>query len=62
MKSAICPELLRITEAAVIAGCGRTVAYEMCRTGEWPTVATPYGRRVVHRGLLEWLKKLEEQG
>ncbi|MCE5252888.1 MAG: hypothetical protein LLG45_01545 [Actinomycetia bacterium] len=59
--SPITPALLRINEAAIIGGCRRTTAFEMCRKGEWPTVETLYGRRVVTEGLLEWLRRLEEQ-
>lgn len=56
------PALLRVTEAAAIAGCGRTVAYEMVRRGVWPTVNTPYGRRILSDGLLVWIESLKEQG
>jgi hypothetical protein len=54
------PVLLRIGEAAYIAGCGRSKAYELAASGAWLTVETPYGRRVVYAGLMEWLDRLRE--
>jgi hypothetical protein len=59
--SGLTPALLRIGEAAKIAGCGRSKAYELSASGAWPTVDTPYGRRVVYKGLIEWLERLQEQ-
>ena len=43
--------LLRISEAGEIAGCGRSKAFELAANGEWETVETPYGRRVVRDSL-----------
>ena len=57
----VTPVLLRITEAGQIAACGRSKAYELAASGAWPTVQTPYGRRVVLAGLLEWLESLRGQ-
>jgi len=59
-SNVLTPALLRISEAAQIAGCGRSKAYELSASGAWPTVETPYGRRVVYAGLLEWLERLQE--
>jgi excisionase family DNA binding protein len=59
-RPVLTPALLRISEAAQLAGCGRTTAYELAASGEWPTVETPYGRRVVTAGLLKWIEKLQE--
>lgn len=55
------PLLLRIGEAAELAGCGRSTAYELAASGEWPTVETPYGRRVTYAGLAAWLDKLGQE-
>ena len=57
----VVPALVRITEAARIAACGRTKAYELAASGVWPTVDTPYGRRVVLAGLMTWIEELREQ-
>ena len=59
-RPAMTPVLVRITEAGQIAACGRSKAYELAASGAWPTVETPYGRRVVLAGLLEWLDKLQD--
>jgi excisionase family DNA binding protein len=39
------PATLSITEAAAVLGIGRTLAYELARTGELPTLRL--GRRLV---------------
>lgn len=49
--------LLRIAEAGEIAGCGRSTAFEMVAKGEWETVDTPYGRRVVAESLEQWIEE-----
>jgi len=52
---------MRVPEAAELAGCSRTTAYELIRAGEWPSVQAPYGKRVVRAGLLEWMEKVERE-
>lgn len=54
--------LLRIPEAGEIVGCGKSKAYELAANGEWQTVSTPFGRRVVRAALEEWVaRKVAEQ-
>ena len=54
--------LLRIGEAGDAVGCARTMAYQMVKVGEWETVDTPYGRRVVAASLENWVaRKVAEQ-
>lgn len=50
--------LVRIGEAGEIAGCGRSKAFEMVAKGEWETVDTPYGRRVVVASVEEWIERM----
>ena len=50
--------LYRIPEAGEVAGCGRSVAFELARNGEWETVDTPYGRRVLAASLEAWVERL----
>lgn len=49
--------LLRIAEAGELAGCARSMAFEMVKRGEWETVETPYGRRVVAASVEEWVER-----
>jgi excisionase family DNA binding protein len=49
--------LLRVGEAARLAGCGRSTAYELLRKKEWPSVMTPYGLRVPAKELEEWVER-----
>ncbi len=53
------PHLLRVAEAAKIAGVGRTKAYEMVSTGEWPSVQLGSMIRVPRRILLAWIRAKE---
>jgi hypothetical protein len=41
------PATLDVPEAARLLGIGRTAAYELIRTGEWPTPVLRLGRRVI---------------
>ncbi len=54
--------LLRVMEAGEVAGCGRSMAYELAANGTWETVQTPYGRRVVAESVEKWIQSLREQG
>lgn len=47
--------LLRIPEAAELAGVGRTTAYALVASGEWPSVAIGRAVRVPLAGLREWV-------
>ena len=49
-------KLLRISEAAIVAGCSRSTAYVLAANGTWPVIETPYGRRVVAEGLDKWIE------
>lgn len=40
------PGLLSVDEAARLMGIGRTLAYELIRTNEWPTPIVRLGRRI----------------
>ncbi len=56
--------LLRVTEAAEMASLGRSKAYEMVATGEWPSVTIGRAVRVPLDGLLDWIeeqKRLSKQ-
>lgn len=57
MEAVLQKALLRVPEAAEVAGCKKSTAYELIRQGEWPTVQTPYGLRVPADGLQEWISK-----
>ena len=41
------PPTLDVPEAARLVGIGRTAAYELIRTGQWPTPVIRLGRRLV---------------
>lgn len=47
--------LLRISEAAELAGVGRTTAYALVASGEWPSVTIGRAVRVPLAGLREWV-------
>lgn len=48
-------QLLRVTEAARIAGIGRTFAYELVNSGQWPSVKIGRAVRVPTAGLTAWI-------
>ena len=50
--------LLKLEEAGDLMGCGRSKAFDMVKRGEWETVETPYGRRVVAASLDAWIERL----
>jgi predicted DNA-binding transcriptional regulator AlpA len=49
------PALLDVSDAAGLLGIGRTLAYELVRTGQWPTPVIRVGRliRIPSRPLYE---------
>jgi excisionase family DNA binding protein len=51
------PLLLRVEEAAGLASLGRSKAYEMVASGEWPSVAIGRCRRVPLDGLRRWVEQ-----
>ncbi len=51
--------LLKIPEAAELIGLGRSKAYELAATGEWPTVRIGRAVRIPLAGLREWVAKLQ---
>ncbi len=52
---------LRISEAAEIAGIGRSKAYELVAKGEWPSVHIGRSARVPAEGLQEWARRKVEE-
>ena len=52
-------KLLRITEAAKIAGIGRSLAYEFIQAGIWPSVKVGRLLRIPTRGLEKWIELRE---
>lgn len=53
--------LLRVTEAAQMAGIGRTMAYEFAMSGAWPSVKIGRALRIPLTGLEEWIEAREEE-
>jgi excisionase family DNA binding protein len=49
--------LLRVTEAADLAACSRTVAYDLVRSGEWAIIRIGRSRRVIAGSLEEWISR-----
>ncbi len=49
--------LLRIAEAAELASLGRSKAYELVATGEWPSVRIGRAVRVPRDGLIDWVER-----
>jgi excisionase family DNA binding protein len=43
---ALVPTMLDVPQAARLLGIGRTLAYELVRTGEWPTPVVRVGRLI----------------
>jgi len=54
------PVLLRVSEAAQIAAVGRSRAYEMAASGQWPVCKIGRSIRIPYQGLLEWIESLEK--
>lgn len=48
--------LLRVAEAAELASVGRTKAYELIASGEWPIVRVGTAVRVPLAGLRAWVE------
>lgn len=59
----ILPRLLRVSEAAQIAGVGKSLAYEFVNDGTWPSVRLNGGRsiRIPRRGLEAWIRIMERK-
>lgn len=59
MKADELPPVLDLIAAGRLLGIGRTMTYELVRTGEWPTPAIRLGRliKVPTQPLLERLQK-----
>ena len=51
------PLLLRVEEAARLAGVGRSLAYEKVSSGEWPSIVIGRARRVPLEGLRRWVDR-----
>ncbi len=54
-------QLLRINEAAQLAGVGRTAAYDYVMTGTWPSLKLGRSLRVPRSGLMAWIETCEQQ-
>jgi predicted DNA-binding transcriptional regulator AlpA len=46
MKTNELPPVLDLIAAGQLLGIGRTMTYELVRTGEWPTPVIRLGRRI----------------
>ena len=46
---------LRIEEACKLVGIGRTKGYELCATGQWPTIRIGRSVRIPLEGLKRWM-------
>lgn len=46
---------ITVEEAARAIGIGRSKAYELCATGEWPTIRIGRAVRVPVEGLKQWV-------
>lgn len=55
------PRLLRVAEAAKIAGVCKSRAYEYAANGTWPSVRLGSSVRIPRRGLERWLDDLESE-
>ena len=53
--------LLKIIEAATMAGIGRSMAYEFVQAGIWPSVKIGRSLRIPRRGLEEWIALREAE-
>ncbi len=54
--------LLRVPEAAAMTGIGRSKAYELVASGEWPSVTIGRCVRIPLAGLREWVARREQDG
>ncbi|MEO6701318.1 MAG: helix-turn-helix domain-containing protein [Jatrophihabitantaceae bacterium] len=56
--------MLDVVEAAHLLGIGRTLAYELIRSGEWPTPVVRIGRliRIPRRALLNFVSTGQPSG
>ena len=52
--------LLRVAEAAELASVGRTTAYQLIASGEWPVVRVGSAVRVPLAGLRAWVEAQTE--
>jgi excisionase family DNA binding protein len=54
-QRAVLPAVLDVPQAAHLLGIGRTLAYELVRSGQWPTPVLRIGRliRIPSRPLME---------
>lgn len=53
--------LLTIREAADITALGRSTAYRLVSTGEWPTVTIGRSRRIPYDALRDWLNRQRQE-
>jgi excisionase family DNA binding protein len=53
--------LLRVPEAAELTGLGKSKAYELVASGEWPSVTIGRSIRVPLAGLRAWVEEQERR-
>lgn len=53
--------LLRVPEAAELTGLGKSKAYELVASGEWPSVTIGRSIRVPLAGLRAWVAEQERR-
>lgn len=54
-------QMLKINDAARIAGIGRSAAYDFVTRGDWPSVKLGRSLRVPLKGLKSWLADRERE-
>lgn len=55
------PQLLRVSEAARLAGIGKTFAYEFVQNGQWPSVKIGRALRIPLSGIQSWIADQERE-
>ena len=53
--------LLRVNEAAALAAIGRSKAYQLIASGEWPAITVGRCVRVPVDDLLAWIEEQKQQ-
>jgi excisionase family DNA binding protein len=53
--------LLRVPEAAELTGVGRSMAYHLAASGQWPVVRIGRSVRVVAEGLRKWVEDQQRE-
>ena len=56
------PVTVSVEEARRIVGCGRSTAYELVKTGQWPVLRFGRRIRIPLTDLLEWVEENTTKG